>query len=238
MRNNGLCTKEEGERLLSFTNNSGPLFIIGTVGISLFGNTTIGLLLFITHLLSSITVGICFKFWKKNKYNHTKSFRYTRHSNSNIKLNNLGEIFSKSISSSISSVVLISGFVVFFSVIISILNNSGFFNICTNILKPLFNILNIKTEYIKPILSGLIELTNGLKLVSIIHVKKISISILICSFLLGFGGFSILLQVFSIISKSDLSIKPYLYGKVLHGAFATLYTFIFLFFLPIFNFNF
>lgn len=30
-RKNGVCTKEEGERLLTFTNNSGPLFIIGTV---------------------------------------------------------------------------------------------------------------------------------------------------------------------------------------------------------------
>ena len=26
----GICTNEEAERMLSFTNNSGPLFIIGT----------------------------------------------------------------------------------------------------------------------------------------------------------------------------------------------------------------
>ena len=32
-RKNNICSKEECERLLSFTNNSGPLFIIGTVGI-------------------------------------------------------------------------------------------------------------------------------------------------------------------------------------------------------------
>lgn len=30
-RKEGICTKEECERLLTFTNNSGPLFIIGTV---------------------------------------------------------------------------------------------------------------------------------------------------------------------------------------------------------------
>lgn len=30
-RKNGECSKVEAERLLSFTNNSGPLFIIGTV---------------------------------------------------------------------------------------------------------------------------------------------------------------------------------------------------------------
>ena len=61
-REEGICTKAEAERLLAFTNNSGPLFIIGTVGISLFGNTTIGILLFITHLLACITVGILFRF--------------------------------------------------------------------------------------------------------------------------------------------------------------------------------
>lgn len=30
-RKENICTKEEAERLLTFTNNSGPLFIIGTV---------------------------------------------------------------------------------------------------------------------------------------------------------------------------------------------------------------
>ena len=40
----GICTKEEAERMLAFTNNSGPLFIISTVGITLFGNTSIGIL--------------------------------------------------------------------------------------------------------------------------------------------------------------------------------------------------
>lgn len=40
-RNNGMCSKAEAERLLAFTNNSGPLFIIGTVGISMFGDTLI-----------------------------------------------------------------------------------------------------------------------------------------------------------------------------------------------------
>ena len=59
-RKNDICSKIECERLLSFTNNSGPLFIVGTVGISMFGNTTIGILLLITHILACITVGIIF----------------------------------------------------------------------------------------------------------------------------------------------------------------------------------
>lgn len=55
---NGACSKNEAERMLSFTNNSGPLFIIGTVGISFYSNSTIGIILLITHIGASITVGI------------------------------------------------------------------------------------------------------------------------------------------------------------------------------------
>ena len=53
-------------------------------------------------------------------------------------------------------------------------------------------------------------------------------SILLTSFLLGFGGISVSLQILSITSKAKISIKPYLIGKLLQGAFATLYTYIFL----------
>lgn len=65
-KNDGICSSVEAERLLAFTNNSGPLFIIGTVGISLFGDVQIGILLLTTHILACITVGILFRFWKYN----------------------------------------------------------------------------------------------------------------------------------------------------------------------------
>jgi len=51
-RQDSVCSKAEAERLLAFTNNSGPLFIIGTVGISLFGNTTIRVITFFNTFFS------------------------------------------------------------------------------------------------------------------------------------------------------------------------------------------
>ena len=44
LRESNTCSKEECERLLAFTNNSGPLFIVGTVGIKMFGSSIIGFL--------------------------------------------------------------------------------------------------------------------------------------------------------------------------------------------------
>ena len=215
-RKNNICSKAECERLLSFTNNSGPLFIVGSVGISMFGNTTIGLLLLVTHILASLTVGYIFRFWKLEKTRSSNTD--TNFSSKNIvDFSNLGEVISESITSSIQTIMMIGGFVVIFSSIISILKSSGI----------------IDNVYIL----GLLEITNGISSIANLHIKNISFQIIFTAFLLGFGGISILLQVWSIISKSDLSIKPYIYGKLLHGTIAAIYTFIAIYSFPFLNFN-
>lgn len=251
----GIVTKDEAERLLAFTNNSGPLFIIGTVGITLFGSTTIGILLFITHILSCITVGITLRFTTsyKLKLSAKKMFASNNvpitvspklHSSKSIRPTNqtvtfatLGEILGKSISNSVSTILMIGGFVVIFSVIISILNQSGILDVLAKILFPILNCIGFKTELTKPILSGIVELTNGVNLVANTPLKEISTNIIASSFLLGIGGFSVLLQVFSIISKFGLSIKTYTIGKILQGIFSAIYTYIAICIFPFLQFN-
>ena len=233
--NKGISTKEEAERMLAFTNNSGPLFIIGTVGVTLFKNTSIGILLFITHILASITVGILLNLFNKSKKNYAKKFEencstsnkknsYSVH-NKPIHFSTIGDILRNSITNSISTILMIGGFVVIFSVLLSILNKSYILNIIGNILSPIFNLIHIPANFITPFLSGIIELTNGVSLISNITVKSLTNSILLSAFLLGFGGISILLQVFSIVSKSGLSMNKYVVGKFLQGIIAVIYTF-------------
>lgn len=235
-RQDGTCSKAECERLLAFTNNSGPLFIIGTVGITMFGDTTTGILLFVTHLLACILVGILFRFWKWKDKEPIKSYRaLVPSSTSYVRFSNLGEILATSITNAIHTVVMIGGFVILFSVILSILNSSGILNITANLFSPIFEIFSIESAFCKPFLSGILELTNGISQLSTIAVKNISTNIILASLLLGFGGFSILLQVLSITSKTDLSIKPYLLGKVLHGIIACLLTYAVLHIFPFFS---
>lgn len=235
-RENNTCSKAECERLLSFTNNSGPLFIMGTVGVGMYGNSTIGFLLFITHILACITVGILFRFWKINEDKETYTFNKNNFSDKNVSLSDLGEILGKSITNSISTVVMIGGFVVLFSVIISILNSSNIINLLSAVLVPILNLFNIPNDFGSCIITSILEITNGINLISNIPVKNISLNIILSAFFLGFGGISILLQVLSITSKTDLSIKPYIIGKLLHGTFAAIYTYLFML-IPIFNFN-
>lgn len=273
----GICTKEEAERMLSFTNNSGPLFIIGTVGISLFSNTAIGILLFITHILACVSVGIILNLfatrkrsnnfipnersyssldgtntYDKLKRNHTRiqethanpRVNHTNHyvsslasQSSNPSFSSLGEILGNSIKNATSTILMIGGFVVVFSVIISILNQSHILNGISSILSPVLSSIGIPDELVKPLLSGIVELTNGVSLVAATPMKNVSINIILCAFLLGFGGISVLLQVFSIVSKCGLSIKKYALGKLLQGLLAAFYTMLALQFIPFLQFN-
>ncbi|HIT71117.1 MAG TPA: sporulation integral membrane protein YlbJ [Candidatus Scatovivens faecipullorum] len=224
LKNQKIITKIEAERLIAFTNNSGPLFILGTVGITLFHNKHLGIILLISHIFSSLTVGYLFRFWKRNKLD--VNFREI-HFNSKlapIKISEIGEILGNAIKKSISSILSVGGFIVLFSVILSILENSGILDIINMFLYQ----FGISKEISSAIFTGIIEVTNGVNLSSSIYTSLPTLSILLTSFLLGFGGISVLLQVYSIISKENISVKPYLLGKLLQGFLSILFTFILL----------
>lgn len=226
MRNKSLLTKAQAERLLAFTNNSGPLFILGTVGIGLFKDTTTGIILLFTHILASFTVGILFRFWKYKDTNIASVTSTTNNSVNFVNKNNIGDVLSTAIKNSILTILNIGGFIVLFSVIISIFNKTHLIDFIATVLTPLFNILHITPDFAQGIINGFLEITNGLQQISSIPIKNISFSIIICAFILGFGGISVLLQVYSFTSKSDISIKSYILGKFLQGIIAAFYTFL------------
>lgn len=186
------------------------MFVLGTVGISLFGNNKIGYTLLISHIISCILVGIIFRNWKKDSI-HSSKFSNKEENRKQVSIREFGEILGNSIKKSIYTILNIGGFVVIFSVIISILNSSG----VLNIIGDFCSYINIPREIGNSIFSGLIELTNGVKNISLIPCNNLTICI--TSFLIGFGGISVLLQVYSIICKNNISIKPYFYGKLLQG---------------------
>ena len=240
---NYLCTQKEAERMLAFTNNSGPLFIIGTVGCSFYSNTSIGILLLISHILSSICVGIILGIISRIKSatntftaNSTQSASANNFSSllqDDIRIADLGGILGSAILSAIKSILMIGGFVTIFSVILSILNNTKILTIISYFIS---NIFHINPDYIVGLLTGFLEFTNGLYKISTINNKMLSINLILSSFIIGFGGISVTLQVLNIISKNKLSIKTYIFGKLLHGTISALFTFLILS-IPIFSLN-
>lgn len=204
----------------------GPLFIIATVGIGLFGSSSFGILLLVIHLLAAISSAIVIGFYTKNYDYIPKQSSKFNISKSPINLGSLGDILSKAIIDSVNTLFLIGGFIVLFSVIISILINCGAFSTLEAFLTPLFSLFGIDCGFIEPLAVGILEVTNGINMIADIHVKNISTNLIFTSFILGFGGISVTLQILSVISKSDLSIKPYIIGKLIQATFSAFYVYL------------
>ena len=62
LRKKNLCTRMEAERLMSFTNNSSPLFIFGAVAVGMFNNPALGLILAFSHYSANLIGEYCFVF--------------------------------------------------------------------------------------------------------------------------------------------------------------------------------
>lgn len=230
MREEKLLSKTESERLLSFTNNSGPLFIVGAVAVGMFRMPELGVVLLVCHILSSITVGILFRFYgRKNRDNGLKNdrklwsrFKMEIVHNSKQKLNP-GTILGEAIKNSINVMLSIGGFIVLFSVIINILIEIGFISCLSAFVSPLVSPLGVSKEMIPAILSGFFEMTTGTSMVSKATSITLHGQLAAVSLLLGWAGLSVHFQVYSIVSRTDISIKPYLFGKMLQGMFAAIY---------------
>ncbi|WP_292919829.1 sporulation protein, partial [Oscillibacter sp. CAG:155] len=57
----GSLRKDEAERLLTFSNNSNPVFLISVLGIGVFGSVRVGIWLWLIHVLSALLTGLCFR---------------------------------------------------------------------------------------------------------------------------------------------------------------------------------
>lgn len=249
MRKNNILTKVEAERLLCFTNNSGPLFITGAVATGMYGIPMLGTLFLLCHYLACITVGIIFRFYKKDKFVHhrhnipmhntlKKSVSESVRIYSNYPdKHSFGIILSKSIKNSLNLILTIGGFIVLFSVVINILLHSGIIKTISAAVSPLLSLIGVSRYMSSPIVAGFFEITAGTNLASKISCVPLIEQLAATSFIIGWAGISVHCQVIGIINKTDISIYPYLLAKLLQGIFASIYTVVFLKFTNMFSFD-
>lgn len=131
---NGLCTKEEAERVCCFCNNTGPAFLIGGIGVGFFGDAKAGVRLYIIQLISAMLIGILLSLGKERRFSSKKE-----------KI-----VFSPDISaavrSSASAVLTVCGFVIFFKVL-----NGAIISVLSA----------FKLKRLSPLLFTLCEVTSG-----------------------------------------------------------------------------
>ena len=205
----GLCTKTEAERLLSFCNNSGPAFILGVVGAGVFGDSRVGLLLYLTHALASLVVGLLFRF-----YGGSERSRSPRPQSKPIQAVTIPAAFTGAVTRSLQSTLNICAFVVFFAVVLQLMSAFGVFTL----LAKLLSLAGFQPEWARRLVAGLLELSSGVS--SLQGSTQLAGRVSMAAFMLGWAGLSVHCQVLSFLVDSGLSAKTYLAGKLFHGLIA------------------
>ena len=192
------------KKLVSFTNNASPSYILCAIGISMFNSMNIGIILLISHFLSSVIIGICYP------YSQHIIQQKVAISNSFYKISSPFDILLTSMLNSFKTLGVILGYLIIFSLIPNLL--------LTKLQLP---------EIIKGIIYGLFELTTGINMFSTIVATTTTV-ITIASFILSFSSFMIIFQVYSFVYKTGIKLKELIIYKLSQGLISSLITFIIL----------
>lgn len=200
---NDLIDNNTGTKLLLYTHFSNPLFILGPVSLIFLNNREAGLLVLIAHYLTNFIIAICMR-----NYHPTKEKSISFSLNKAIlemtlkRINNkksLGSIVTSSLNSAISTLLLVLGTITMFLVITTIIDNN----------------IHLNTFH-QGILNGIIEMTQGLKYISLLHIP-LSLKCALSTMILSFGGLSVHMQVFSILSDTKIKYMPFLVARIMHA---------------------
>lgn len=199
----GKITREDSFKMTSFCSTSGPMFIIGAVGIGMFKNQTIGYILFISHVLGAILNGILFgriKLRQKNSLQDEPPL--PQNQNSAQKKSDISEIVLNSTLAILSVGCIIT---IFFIVI--------------ECFSPLLSLL---PDTLRFFAEGVIEITKGC--VDISSLQNLNLATILCSFVISFGGISTVLQSLTMLSSIKMPARFFILQKFCHAIFSTLVT--------------
>ena len=211
----GLCSKTETQRLVCFCNNSGPIFIIGAVAAGMLYNRTAGIYLYTAHILSAVTVGIIL-----GKVNFEKSDRQTS-KHSPVKRQATGsraDIFSSSVAESVDLILFVCGFIIFFNVFSEVLSLSGVVGLFVSAAE----FFNLSEDIFTAVFYTFIEVTGGVKRLSALPIGALRLPLI--SMALGWGGLSVMLQVFGVTDGCGLSKRIFIAAKAMQSVLAGIYT--------------
>ncbi len=179
-------TYNDSVKLLSLCSLSGPMFIVGSIGIGVFSSIKIGYLLLLCHYIGAILNGLIYS--QKSSLENASILEFKKENKS----------LADSMYDSIISIFLVGGFIIISSILIDILNNTKIFEKITYIICKI-PFLNDKENIVNAFLNGLIEITRGIIDLSSTNAS-LKIQFVITSFLIAFSGVSIFMQSIAFIS--------------------------------------
>lgn len=194
----GAITKDELQRLMLLANTPSTGFLLGGIGLSLFGSKEIGIALLVATLAATGITGIAFKLLKGKLTPAPLSLTEDRTSESP------AASFTGAVKSSANTLLTVGAFVLFFAAVSECVRTAA----TALSLSDLFTTLSI----------GVLELSAGVSAATTAHTPEAAL--LLCAFFAGFAGLSIALQVFTVTEGEGVRLCPYLVIKAVQGLLA------------------
>ena len=206
----GVLSANEGEKLLTFCNNSGPSFLIGAIGVGIFHSAAVGILLYAVHILSALMTGMFLSGSEAVSRESDPVF---------IAYANLSTALPDAISKSALQILCICGYVVFFGALTGALENAGVFSA---IYGSIAAFTPLSLQYCRGLCMGLLELGCGIGAMAGTAVTPQALTV--CSLLTGFGGLSVCMQTAGALTDTGIRLRYHILGRICCagiGAFLT-----------------
>ena len=202
-----LISESDAKRMSIFCTTSGPIFIIGAVGVGMLHSFRVGLLIYISHILSSLICGIIYNLISKTKTQHSPTQTHNPQTQHN------SNIIPYCLSETVNSLFLVGGYITIFYLASEVLEKLKILEYVSHILFPLLSNFGIKLSTIKGFLFGIIEVTRGAKELSILSNPSISA---ICG-LISFSGISIIMQSMTFLKIAKIKAHNFIFSKCVLG---------------------
>lgn len=228
-REQKLVTKAEGERLVAFTTTSDPIFLFGAIAVGFFHDAKLGVIIAVIHYTSSILVGFIMRFHHKSDTEKLDSHSEFNDNNIFIRAfktmekakskdeRKFGKLMGDSVMSSIETLVMIGGFIIFFSVLLAVLQQIQITVLLAKLISIVMVLIGFSTELASSVIYGLFEVTLGAK-----SISETSLSVpmeqklaILCA-ISAWSGISVHAQIAAIIQQTDMKYSPFLFAKIIH----------------------
>ena len=201
-----------GARMLAFCVNCGPAFLISAVSVPIFHNYRIGMIVYLSQILSAFCIG-CLLGRKKTESPFSKVLtqnqQYAHLSFSNE--------FVIAVQTSVKSMALICAFVVAFTGISQVLKDTGMIHAISSLLQYVMT-----EESANCLVFGLLEVTSG--------CARLSGSPSMPLFILftGFGGICVHIQTKAILNKAAVKMNLFYLLRPIYILFSYIFSMFFI----------
>lgn len=219
LRKDGLLTRTEAEKLMSFTSNASPLFVFGAVGTGMLGNPQAGVLVGACHYLANLTLGLfLLRFHGRQNRPQTSAQPRLAAALSEVLSNQspVGQLLTEAALASLRSLANIGAFITLFAVILESLRLTGILHVISLPLSQIAMGLGFHPDLSQALATGLFEITLGCQAVATAGTN-LTQKLLSIVMILGWGGISIHAQVASAISGTDIRLWPFLLTRLAHA---------------------